>query len=425
MSRRSFPIKPVNRAMATGDPALYIGLPQTPWMKNVRMEQNSVKKRWGIYSQLTFDHNVYNIILYELSGGNRFTIYLTERDIAKQEAAGTFSYITPNYTTGTITNITNANPSVITGSGTSWLANIDANDHFILDADHTSTAEVDANWGRVASVDSDTQITLDAKYTGTVGALSNTYKIRNVVTIPSNERWTYAQVSDVLYMGNGSVRLHSWAGTGNAAPLVSSVPHKVRYIISYANRLICADCFSGATRLPYTFIWSKEGDATNWTDSTAGQADLIDSEGYIKGIGKTGNNIVFFKPDNIYVYGRTGQATNPFQLVTEKRGIGCIAPYSPSEFLGTTAWLGRDDFYVMDGDQPVSIGEQIRTKFFDIISDTEASRVFGIPNHRLTEIMWMANTTEGRYGFVYNYKYKEWYVNQFYHEITGWGKGAV
>ena len=128
---------------------------------------------------------------------------------------------------------------------------------------------------------------------------------------------------------------------------------------------------------------------------------------------------------NIYIYGRTGVATDPISLVAFRPGVGCVAPYSPVSYMGTTAWLGRDDFYVMDGDQPTSIGDKIRTEFFSSVSETEIKNTWGAANHNLKEVMWIANTSAGQRVFVYNYKYKEWYMYSLPIEVTGFGKGAV
>jgi len=88
-----------------------------------------------------------------MKNGSKFTLYLTDTDICKYEGSSgkTFSYKTPTYTTGTITDITNA---VVTGSGTSWdTSGIAAGDYFILDTDHTSDEEPDTTWAEIKSID--------------------------------------------------------------------------------------------------------------------------------------------------------------------------------------------------------------------------------------------------------------------------------
>ncbi len=79
------------------------------------------------------------------------------------------------YKTGTIS-VTNGSQTV-TGSGTSWLANVAAGDWLFVGGDGTSY--------EVGSVGSDTGITLTANYAGTT-ASGKSYGIGNVATSPDN-----------------------------------------------------------------------------------------------------------------------------------------------------------------------------------------------------------------------------------------------
>jgi hypothetical protein len=306
----------------------------------------------------------------------------------------------------------------VTASGAAAL------DKFIIDADHTATSEIDTHWGTIGSIGSDTQITLSPAYTG--AATTGSCKLRKIYTVPTNERWSWAIVGDKFCFGNGNIPVQYWAGSGYAADLNAALALNARYMTEYANRLFLADVDASGIRSAITIRWSKEGDPTDWTDSTAGELDLMDTSDIIMGLGKVGLNLIIFKADNTYIYTRTGTATDPISLAAFRPGVGCVAPYSPTSFLGTTAWLGRDDFYVMDGDQPASIGEKIRTKFFSEVGDTEIKRVWGAANRFANEVMWVAETTTGQQSvYVYNYKWKEWMVNQYPSMVTGFGTGAV
>jgi hypothetical protein len=133
-----------------------------------------------------------------------------------------------------------------------------------------------------------------------------------------------------------------------------------------------------------------------------------------------------YKQNNILVFSRTGNATDPIRRTSERRGIGCVAPYSIVEFMGTNAFVGREDFYVMNGDQPESIGEAIREDFFGRVGYTEVERVFGSCCPNLNEIYWTANTTnDGQITYCYNYKYREWYTYQFAGDMNAFGRGAA
>ncbi len=402
MARLIYPIRPVQHAISTENPALFVAQGFAPWVSNGRIDQNSFKKRWGYSLYRSPLSYVYDVILYQTIAGSRHTLYLTANDLILKESSGTFSYKTPTSTTPSLTSM-NGGKTVMTFSGGGITASgVAALDKFIIDADHTATSEIDANWATVVSKDSDTQITT-AAYTG--AATSGACKLRKIYTVPNNERWSYAIVDDKFCFTNGNENVQYWAGTGYAADLNATYAVKARYCIEYANRLFLADTYVSNVRLPTTLLFSKEGDPTDWTDSTAGEMDLLETDDYITGLGKVGFNLVVYKEDSILVFSRTGNATAPISRTAEWRGIGCPAPYSIIGFMGTNAFLGRDDFYIMSGDQPEPIGGPIRDKFFSMVGKTEIKKTFSGSCPNINELYWTVNTvSDGQITFIWNYK---------------------
>ena len=434
MARLVYPIRPVQHAISVENPSLFVTPGFSPWVSNGRIDQNSFKKRWGYYLDRSLNPVVGGITgkyvqvvaLYQTIAGTRYTIYLTDKDFIHKTGT-TVSYGNTLYATGGITDIS-ASGATVNASGTLWLANVSVGDSFILDTNHTATAEVDENWANISAVPLNTGITLDPVYTGTTGAFdpAKTYKIRKAYSVPTNERWTWAVVDDKFCFTNGNTNVQYWAGSGYAADLNSTYATKARYCIEYAGRLFLADLYIDSIREPLSLRFSKEGDPTDWTDSTAGRLDLLDTEDYIFGLGKVGSYLVIYKQNNIMVYGRTGDATNPIRMAADRRGIGCVAPYSIIEFMGTNAFVGREDFYIMDGDMPSAIGGPIRDKFFSMVGYTEIERVFGGVCPNLNELYWVANTlNDGQITFIYNFKSKEWYTAQWDGDMTTFGRGAL
>jgi hypothetical protein len=423
---RKFIIRPLEHGVSTQYIDLFTPQGFSPFSNNVKIMQKSARKRWGYSLDRTLDSMVYDIALFQLTDGTRHTLYLTATDLCHREAGGsnTWSYLTDTYVTGTISNVTG---KVITGSSTLWKTPLvlAAGDKFILDADETATIEPDTNWGTISTIDSDTQITLVDNYSGTTGAMTGTYKARKVYSVAVNNRWQHAIVGDKFCFGNGTTNVQYWNGTGYAADLNATNANKARYLIEYANRLCLADYFTGSTRFPLSFKYSKEGDPTDWVDSTAGEMDLLETDDYITGMGKVGSSIILYKRDGIIIGNRTGVATQPIVFPTQKKGIGLAAPYSLVEFLGTNAWVGRSDFYALDGEEPTPIGDWVRNIFFDIVPEAEVQNVWGFHNNLTNELMWKANTIDGPFLFVFNYKEKEWYIYQFYNDMSAAGRGAI
>jgi len=93
--------------------------------------------------------------------------------------------------------------------------------------------------------------------------------------------------------------------------------------------------------------------------------------------------------------------------------------------MGTNAFIGRNDFYVIDGGKPVEIRPTIRDTFFDMVEETEIKKAFGFVNYLEDEIIWVANTSEGKKAFVWDYKTGEWYIYDYAHDVTAGGRGAI
>ncbi len=285
-----------------------------------------------------------------------------------------------------------------------------------------------ATWASIASSeDTGRTITLDSSYPGSTGSWGGSEKtgyVRRIYTTPDNERWTWAIIDDMFIFTNGNTLVQKWTGT-YASNLNASYAIKARYCISYANRLFIAD--HGTTRDPLSIAWSKEGDPEDWTESTAGSGILIESKDFITGLGVVGGSLVIYKADSIAFGHRTGVSSTPVSIpqTREKRGVGVVAPYSIIDFMGTSAFIGRNDFYIIEGDYPKPIGGKIRDKFFDIVGKTEIKKVFGFENNISNEICWLANTSEGRLMFSYDYKIQEWNISEFAGDLVVAGKGGV
>jgi hypothetical protein len=407
----------------TSSPELFTNRIYSPNVTNARIDQNSVIKRWGYSLDRTLPGPVYDIALYQLADGSRYTLYLTDTDLCCRETAvgGTWSYKTETYTTGTISGITT---TAVTGSGAAWqTAGIAAGDKFIIDSDHDADTEPDTHWATVASVGGENALVLTGNYTG--AATTGTYKIRKLYSIPTNERWSWAVVGDKFCFTNGSSYMQYWDGSGYAANLNATYTEKARYCQVFANRLFIVDMTISAARHPVTIRWSKENDPTDWTDSTAGEQDFLETDDFITGLGRVGSYLVVYKRDSIILGTRSGDAEAPVSYQSPKKGIGLVAPWSLVEFMGTNAFLGRDDFYILDGDAPTSIGGPIRDKFLKEVGASEIERVFGYANYNANEIYWVANTSTGQKVYTWNYKTNQWTINTYPLTITGFGRGAI
>jgi hypothetical protein len=410
-----------------GAPSLHQDLTHADWpAQNFRIGQRSVQKRYGYKEDRDLGDGVeiQDIVYYKKSDGSTFTIYLTPKFIAKRESSGTWSFLNVEHTADTISSISVA---TVTGNGTDWVDATDltapeAGDFFIVDADWTAASEPDPNWGEIESITNDTTLVLVDAYTGATS--SGAYTIRKTYSVPTNERWSWALLNDRVYFSNGADYIQVYTGSGMCTHLDTTDAINARYIINYANRLIQADY--GSTRAPTSVKWSKEGDPSDWTDSTAGSKTFMESHDFITGLGHVGGSLVIYFRDGIAFGQRTGVSTAPIKFSRFKPGVGAIAPYGIVAARGTNVFIGRDDVYVIDGESPYPVGEKIRDKLFSVATQAELEKAFGYNHVLLNEVRWFVTDIDNiRRCFIWNYKEDEWFHYKFADTMSSGGKGGV
>lgn len=418
-------IQPIEHLLSLDKPSLHMFPGAADWpSKNLTIEQKRMRKRWGYLEDRDVEENVQGVWIYQQNDGTRNTLYLTDTNLIRRETAPlTWSYKTEEYATGNVSDISS---TTVTGSGTTWVTAM-VGDYFVLDEDLDDTEEPDASW-RVITAASTTSLTLSLAYQKNISSTSKAYHIRRVYSTPSNQRWQVAVVDDKFCFTNDIVNVQYWGGGSTyASALDSTYATRAKYCIEYGNRLCLANLYIGGTASPWTLRASANGDPTKWSteDTSAVDYEFIETDDVISGLGKVGAGLVVYKTESLIFGQKTAKATDPFIFLSQKRGVGCVAPYSIVEYMGTNAFLGRDDFYKIEGNHPVPIGERIRYKFKEIVSDSERENVWGFNNFLDNEILWFANTSEGPWVFVYDYKDEEWGAYWYADFMSGAGRGAV
>lgn len=434
MTYKPYLIRPIEHGLNLDSPSMSQHFAFAGWpAQNFKIKKGAFRKRNGYVKvrDLGDEVAIQQIIYFQTRDGSTYTIVLTETDAIKLESSGTWSYINKTHSAGTSAEVATGTENQVDGVGTDWVDATDATapaagDYFILDTDHDSTNEPDTNWAEIESVDSDTQITLVDNYTGTLDSAGD-YKIRKVYDVPNNERWSWSILTSKLYFSNGNDYIQVWDGTGTATDLDTTDAVKARYIIGYADRLIQADYFDNSgNRQPYSIKWSANGDPSDWTDSTAGEADLLDTKYYIQGLGEIGGQLLIYKTDSITFAHRTGNSTSPIAFGKEKPGIGCIAPHSIVPVQGTNAFIGRSDIYIIQGTSATSIGKPIRDKLFELVNETELTQAYGYNNALEKEVRWFITDNDGyRRCFSWNYLNNEWSHARYADVMSAGGKGEI
>jgi len=432
---RKYMIRPLQHGADLSIPSLNQPFENSTWgALNFKVEQRSIKKRRGYakYRDLGTNVEILNIIWMIYSGGTAATVVLTDTDAIKIHAEpNTWEYINEEYTTGTA-NVDEAVggtvDKTIAGTTTAWDTSADnqpeSGDWLILDADYDADAEPNSDWREIDSITSDLALELVDTY-GQNEVAAADYTIIKKYTVPDNERWSSCQVLDKLYFTNGDTNVQVYDGTGHASTLDSTDATKARYCIEYADRLVLADLYISGSRQLYTVKWSANGDPTDWTSSDAGSNDLTDTDDFITGLGKVGENLIVYKQDSLVIANKTGDPGDPIHFPRQRKGIGTPAPYSIVHAHDTNFFVGRRDFYMINGDRPQSIGGKVRDKFFEIVNPTEVKRVVGYHHELENEVRWITTDKDNnRWMFCFDYIYNEWTVNEYADVMSCGGKGA-
>lgn len=429
-------ITPLEHLLSLDKPSLHMFPGAADWpSKNLTIDQKRLKKRPGYSEDRDIGSKVQSVWLYQENDGTRNTMYLTDADLMLRTtgASETWAYKTETLTyTAKIVSISGTTVTLKTGE-TPNTDGVAALDYFILHDDYTANQQPsggDTDWTLIASSADGPPptITLSVTYPGTTGSWSGSEKtgyVRRVYTTPSNERWQAAVVNNKFCFVNGAVNGQYWGGSNYAADLNTTYATRAKYCIEYGNRLCLANIYDSGTAAPWTLRSSKNGDPTDYTDSTSQDYVFQDTEETLSGMGKVGANLMVYKTNSFYIGYKTGEPDDPFVFPSHKKGKGLYAPYSLVHAMGTNLFLGHDDFYIIEGDEAQPIGERIRHQFFDIVGETEAQNTWGFYNSNENEVIWFANSSEGLWAFVFDIKDREWGAYWFGDQMTGAGKGGV
>jgi len=437
MALYPFIIKPLEHVFSSEYSALHKPPTFSDWPSfNVRVDEKRIVKRWGwdtVYRDAGDDENIMGMSLFKKYDGTIYHLFLTATDLCSVEtgAGETFSYKTKTADINTAVKSISGATVTFKASTVADTVDIVAGDKFILDVDHSAKVEPDVHWATVKTVTTaggyHTAIELTANYGGTTGDWTGAEKdclVRNVYSLPAGERWSYCVVDDKFCFGNGNTIVQAWTGANYAGQVetAGTYTEKARYLIEYAHRLCLLDVYTDGARTPWTFRFSKNGDAADWTDVSAGETDFKDTKEYFYGCGKVDSRIVLFKERAYHIGYRTGQAEDPFQFPTYKPGVGSAARDGVVQIQGTVTWLAHDDFYILRGDEAVSIGAPIRKKFFELVKQGELPYVWSAYNYLHREALWFADTSEGQLCFCWNSVTGDWQTYSFSEYITAAGE---
>jgi hypothetical protein len=272
-------------------------------------------------------------------------------------------------------------------------------------------------WYLIDSIDSTTGITL-MEDAGTIA--DGDYVIRRCFNLSTTDDWRAAYVIeptgglDELWaiLSNG-LEIWKYTGTGYVTDL-DGTDLGAKFIISYYDHILIANCIDGANSLPQTIYWNNRGDPEDWAAGSYGYVDLIQGAGEITGIEILNQRLYVFKPDSMIEGYYTG-LTSPAFIFNEDKiyKSGCSNGKTIVNTGKMLIFLGLEHVTMFDGFQVDFVDDDVSDSLISNLNETYAYKNFAA--HIADKFLYCLFVTELEYTdpnkvYVYNYRNKVWSI---------------
>ena len=216
--------------------------------------------------------------------------------------------------------------------------------------------------------------------------------------------WTLDNFGEILLANRRGGNLFQWfptSGGGVRANAVTNAPVSSNsFVVSPNDRhVVCFGCSNIAgTREPLLVRWSDQNNYNNWTpsiSSTSGENNLTGGTVIVQGI-RSRNQIAILTDEVLYGMRFTGP---PFIFSFTELGTGCggVSQHGGIDMDGVPVWMGRDNFFILDGNRVRRLDCTVRRFIYDDINTSELGKIFCGLNSEFKEVTWLypsANSTE-------------------------------
>jgi hypothetical protein len=187
--------------------------------------------------------------------------------------------------------------------------------------------------------------------------------------------------------------------TPERAALISASPTATNYIVVSPNdrHLIALGTneFGTGDYQPMLVRWSDQNDYNNFTpsvSSTSGENLLADGT-EIMGSVRSRNAVNIWTDNSLWLMQFVGP---PFTFKFQQMGTNCglIGPHAGVDYDGRSVWMGRDNFYMFDG-QVRNLDCTVRKYVFDRLNIDQSDKVYAGVNSEFKEVIWLYASNEG------------------------------
>ncbi len=215
-------------------------------------------------------------------------------------------------------------------------------------------------------------------------------------------QWSLDNFGEDMLSCRREGRIYSWDAsdaTPERAALISASPTVSNYIVVSPNdRHVIAlgtTEFGTGTYQPMLVRWSDQNNPNNFTpsvSSTSGENLLADGT-EIVGAVRSRNAINIWTDNSIWLMQFVGP---PFIFRFQQMGTNCglIGPHASVDYDGRSVWMGKDNFYLFDG-QVRNLDCTVRKFIFDRLNQSQTDKVFAGVNSEFKEVIWLYPSNEG------------------------------
>lgn len=311
----------------------------------------------------------------------------------------------------TITGATQANPCVITTSGSHGFTNGETVTIFGV----VGMTQLNGNSYTVTVLSSST-FSIGVNSTGygayssggTAVALLNLVNVsRTASAYTATTLWTNTQFGQKVIAANGQDKLQSWTvgSSSNFADLAAAAP-TAQFVTTVRDFVVAGKTSTYPNRL----YWSDINDETDWTPGVASQSDTQDipDGGEIRGI--TGGEFGIVLLERSIVRMTYVGAPLFFQFDNVTSALGCYESRSVVRYGAVTYFLSDDGFYMTDGQQVKPIGaERVDRWFFDICDPGKFDQMSAAVDPVNKTVTWcFTDIFQNKQLLVYNWSTDKW-----------------
>jgi len=217
-----------------------------------------------------------------------------------------------------------------------------------------------------------------------------------------NTQWTIDNWGEDIVACRRQGRIYFWdtsEGTGSRAALISASPTVSNYIVVSPNdrHMVALGTteFGTGDYQPMLVRWSDQNDFNNFTPavSTTSGENLLTDGTEILGAVRSRNAINVWTDNALWLMQFVGP---PFTFKFQQMGTNCglVGPHAGVDYDGRAVWMGKDNFYMFDG-QVRNLDCTVRRYIFDRLNTSQLDKIYAGVNSEFKEVIWLYPSNEG------------------------------